>query len=293
MSNSLSVIIPVYNASNIIDNFYKNIKNISNAEFIFVNDGSTDNSLELLNSLQLIDKRIKVLSQENKGPMHARNAGLKFAQYSYICFVDIDDSIQLDFFKKRELWSKADIIVSSYFSEKYNKIVSKFNVGTYTNMQMLYSVSCHGGWELWGKIYNINIFKNLILPNDRLKAGEDAFIFIQCLMNSNTILVVDDYFYRYSFNDLSISNQKNDTYIYHNYKSCQYVIKYLEKLEVNEVILSNFLILFYSNSFKKNYKSKELFNFKELSQYFRPFKSLNTKISKFKLLFFFFLGFNI
>ncbi|MFI0429074.1 glycosyltransferase [Mariniflexile sp. HMF6888] len=112
----LSIVIPVYNVDAYIDKcihscFDQNVsKNLY--EIILVNDGSTDNSLELCEKLKLQYPYIKIISQKNKGLSGARNTGLKHSLGDYVWFVDSDDWIKTnclpDILKK--LNSDVDII---------------------------------------------------------------------------------------------------------------------------------------------------------------------------------------
>lgn len=94
----ISVIIPVYNVENYLGECLDSILNQSfkNLEVICVNDGSTDNSLKILESHAKNDSRVKIISQENNGPGYARNVGLKYAKGEYVLFVDSDDFISND-----------------------------------------------------------------------------------------------------------------------------------------------------------------------------------------------------
>ena len=94
----VSIIIPVYNAENYLHECIKSLINqtLNECEFIFVNDGSKDNSKNIIKNYQLNDKRIKLINQENQGVSVARNKGLSIAKGEYIGFVDADDSINLN-----------------------------------------------------------------------------------------------------------------------------------------------------------------------------------------------------
>ncbi len=99
MSNILvSVIVPVYNTEQYIVEALDSIINQSykNIEIICINDGSTDNSLSILNDYASKDSRIKVFSQKNKGLPATKNVGVSLANGEYICFVDSDDIISLN-----------------------------------------------------------------------------------------------------------------------------------------------------------------------------------------------------
>lgn len=88
----VSVIIPVFNKQDYIDSCIRSVlqQTFTDFELILVNDGSTDNSVEVINSFS--DPRIKVLDQKNMGPGVARNKGLAAAKSEFIAFLDADDT---------------------------------------------------------------------------------------------------------------------------------------------------------------------------------------------------------
>lgn len=98
----ISVIIPVYNVEKYLSKCLNSLicQSFQDIEFICINDGSTDNSLNLLEQYALKDSRIKVITQPNKGPACARNKGLSIATGEYISFVDSDDFIENDAFER-------------------------------------------------------------------------------------------------------------------------------------------------------------------------------------------------
>ncbi|WP_052405291.1 glycosyltransferase family 2 protein [Porphyromonas sp. COT-290 OH860] len=94
----VSIIVPIYNTApylkrcieSLIEQIYPLI------EIILINDGSTDNSLDICLEYAKKDKRIKVLSQRNSGQSVARNKGIRHSRGSFITFVDSDDSIEVN-----------------------------------------------------------------------------------------------------------------------------------------------------------------------------------------------------
>ena len=84
----ISVIVPIYNSSKYLSECVNSIRNqtYSDLEIILVNDGSSDNSLEICLTMQEKDSRIKVLTQENKGVSSARNRGIEESQRRLYCF---------------------------------------------------------------------------------------------------------------------------------------------------------------------------------------------------------------
>jgi len=89
----VSVIIPIYNTAKYLNRCLKSLlsqKKIR-AEFICIDDGSTDESYKICEHYANIDKRFILLKKTHKGVSAARNAGLDVARGKYICFVDSDD----------------------------------------------------------------------------------------------------------------------------------------------------------------------------------------------------------
>ena len=93
----ISVIVPIYNDDRYLHECLDSIINqtFEDIEIICVNDGSTDESLNILKQYESRDCRVKVISQENKGVGAARNAGIKIASGEYIYFIDADDFLEL------------------------------------------------------------------------------------------------------------------------------------------------------------------------------------------------------
>ena len=89
----ISVIVPVYNVEKYLERCLDSLINqtLKDIEIICVNDGSSDNSAEILNKYAGNDKRIKVITKENGGLSDARNKGMEFVSAQYTAFVDSDD----------------------------------------------------------------------------------------------------------------------------------------------------------------------------------------------------------
>lgn len=107
----VSIIMPVYNGEKYIDQAINSLINQSmkHIEIIIVDDGSNDNSLNILNTYAQKDKRISIYKQNNKYAGAARNLGLRNAKGEYVLFLDADD-----FFEK-------DLVKNSYYCAKKNK----------------------------------------------------------------------------------------------------------------------------------------------------------------------------
>ena len=95
-----SVVVPVYNAERYLNKALQSIldQDFTDFELILVDDGSTDDSLTVLEAFAEKDTRVIVLNNEvNRGAAEARNRGIEIARGKYLCFVDADDYIDLGF----------------------------------------------------------------------------------------------------------------------------------------------------------------------------------------------------
>ncbi len=114
MKPDVSIIIPLYNKERIIKRSIMSVLTQShkNIELIIVDDGSTDNSTEIVNSIK--DSRISIIEQKNSGPSSARNTGIKHSKADWIVFLDADDELassSIDLFlENQRLHPEADVI---------------------------------------------------------------------------------------------------------------------------------------------------------------------------------------
>lgn len=113
----ISVIIPVYNVRSYLVECLRSVtsQNYKNLEIILIDDGSRDGSGEVCDEWARKDPRIIVVHKENEGVSSARNGGLEIANGAYIGFVDADDWIELDMYRKlKEAISDADFVSCGY-----------------------------------------------------------------------------------------------------------------------------------------------------------------------------------
>lgn len=115
----ISIIIPVYNAERYLENCLNSVINqtYSKLEIILVNDGSTDNSVEICEKYEKKDNRIKVFNQQNKGGAAARNFGILNSKGKFISFIDSDDWVDnryIEILYNNIVNLKADLSVCGY-----------------------------------------------------------------------------------------------------------------------------------------------------------------------------------
>lgn len=201
----ISVIIPIYNAAKYLSEcLTSNVgQTFQHLEIICINDGSTDDSLEILKDFQKKDSRIIIVDQKNQGVSAARNAGLKVAMGKYIGFVDSDDTISPEFFQTLyELveQNQCDVVLSkSLSSETILQNNHKYNKQE-INSEILPLYFKEDGYNaIWNKLYSASVIKNnnIIFPVGKTH-GEDAVFNIHYLLHAESLFVVDyaGYYYR-------------------------------------------------------------------------------------------------
>lgn len=221
--SKISVIIPVYNAEEYISECLESVleQTHKNFEIICVNDGSKDDSLSILNAYAKIDKRIKVISQENQGQSAARNKGLDVAKGKYIFFLDADDFIHPQTLEATHYHaSKNKTELTAFLYEKEEKPgefknmpfemydiknlpnIVRCNLMAYTAKDAKPRVSR----VVTTMLFHRNIFKEL-----RFKPGmyyEDTQLLLTILKDNVMSTLLPIPFYKYRLNETSTTNQK-------------------------------------------------------------------------------------
>ena len=209
---TISIIVPIYNREKTISRCLDSILNQTFADFelLLIDDGSTDNSLNICKSYKSIDSRIKIFTQPNSGPSAARNLGLLHSKGKYIMFCDSDDTVSTNWCKNLySLINKYPNILpfTGYFTVDNNSNVLynhiyKENFST-NSMNFYYDENLV---DLLGFIWN-KIFIKQILKDNNLKFDEHSSVnedlkftinylkFINKIVYTNTS---DYYYYEYT-----------------------------------------------------------------------------------------------
>ena len=220
-----SIIIPVYNVEKFLRESLDSIvaQTFKDFEVICVNDGSTDNSLEILNEYANKDSRIKVISQENQGQGVARNNAIDIAQGKYLLFVDPDDFIEsntLEVLYNKFHETDVDIIQFDYATHKrvetFKKRLKKyFNYSIKNNQIFNWHEIKKKNLEkmflvIWDKAYKTSFIKEHNIKFAPNKIGEDQLFSISSIFSTNKILYVDIPFYHYRMRFGSSLNKVSD-----------------------------------------------------------------------------------
>ncbi len=225
----ISIIVPVYNAGKYIAKCIESVlaQTYEHIEIILVDDGSNDNSLEQCRKFAALDSRIRVFHKENGGVASARNVGLSFAKGEYIGFVDSDDYIDSDMFKRLHdqlLQQTYDCVMCEHIKEN-NDGAEKETVifeGNHDNVSSEYA--CAGicipigkdytdvrYFYLWDKLYKREIWRNIRF-DETLRNAEDRWALFQLYRNIDGIGLLHNalYFYQVHESTSSSANRNRD-----------------------------------------------------------------------------------
>ncbi len=196
----ISIILPCYNVAKYIGACLDTLVNqtLHDIEIICVDDKSTDDTLEIIKRYADKDTRIKVIAQKKNGGVSiARNTGIDAACGEYIGFVDPDDYVDLDFYKK--LYNKivaenADICASNT-KEHYTNGKIKVRNDIIKN---IIRAKCHFCYTVWCAIYKTSFIReNKIYCPVGITNGEDTVFCIQCALTANKIVGIKNAYYHY------------------------------------------------------------------------------------------------
>lgn len=201
----ISIIVPVFNAKPYLISILDSVLNQSykNFELIFVNDGSVDDSLELLLEIQKKDSRIKVYSQENKGVTAARKLGWEKSTGSYITFLDADDfflenSLEVLIFHAKN--GDYDIVNAAFTSVPGGRVWRNKHIGEFSKRDYLKSLIFGETYGvLYASIYKKELFKESTFSFDEsIKIGEDVLMNIEICERVSKIKNIDKLVYNYT-----------------------------------------------------------------------------------------------
>lgn len=198
--NLVSIIIPVYNQEKYLVETLESVRNQTyfNWECILVNDGSTDNSITIINQYLAKDSRFCLIDSENKGVSNARNLALKQVKGSFILFLDGDDLIHpekinqalINFQKNNDL--KIVFNSTSYFQETIeNKL---YDIKIEADLLNFNDLLLFWGEKIILPIHSAVIKKTLfegIEFSTELTAQEDWLVWLRLFKNNPKVLVLD------------------------------------------------------------------------------------------------------
>ncbi len=220
-SIDLSIIVPVYNTAKYIEQCINSLisqKTNYTYEIIFVNDGSTDNSLKILKEYEKKFKIIKVLNQKNIGAGGARNLGINNSKGEYLSFVDSDDYVSelyVDTLLNIAYKENVEVVKCGYFEFNIdtNKIIKEFKYkNKIIKQENLKDYNIKGHCCMC--IIHKDLFKNLSFPVGC--AYEDMIMRLIIFPKAKKLAIIDNSLYYYAIRQDSSSRSKENK---KNYKS--------------------------------------------------------------------------
>lgn len=194
----LSIIIPTYNSATYIkqclDSIYKNALNIIDSfEVIVVNDGSTDNTSDILNQYQF--QNLKIYTNSNHGVSYSRNYGIGKASGKYIMFVDSDDLLIENWFNIINKYLDNNIDFLLFTKDKNIENLSKENlikeVSGYIDNNHYFSTP-------WSKIFKTELIKKYNIKFiESIINGEDMLFILNYLNICSSFKIIGTSFYKY------------------------------------------------------------------------------------------------
>lgn len=226
MDKKISIIVPVYNASQFLDKCMESIINqtYKKLEIILVDDGSTDSSLEICNKYASKDNRIEVISKENGGAASARNLGIGYSTGDYIAFVDSDDYIESNMYKQmmniNEEYDCDVVMCDCYKENEKEKYIFSHNIreGYYDRdmlikqyfptLLMTNTVDYPPTISNWVCLFKREvIIKNNIRYKEGMRFSEDLLFGSQIMYYANSFYYMKGKcFYHYVMNESSVTH---------------------------------------------------------------------------------------
>lgn len=238
----ISVIIPVYNVEEYLKECLNSVINqtFKDIEIICIDDGSTDNSLNILKEFAQNDERIIILTQQNKGAGSARNLGIKKAKGEYLYFLDSDDftnqnlfektynkittlDAQICIFKNNEFITETKKLIPNKWIKKTN-FKSIFNINDYkANFFSLFNVPA------FSKLYKADFIKQNNIYFQEIKTCNDVFFNFFTLATAEKITFLNEELVTYRINQKNNLSANRSKYIENISKAFNYLKDELTK----------------------------------------------------------------
>ena len=207
----VSILTPVYNVSNYIERCARSLfeQTYDNLEFIFVDDCTPDNSIEILSRVikdyPQRKEQIKIMhNPHNMGAAAVRNLLSKLATGKFTLSVDADDWIEKDTVEKlvnKQIQTDADIVSANAIKEgsptKQKMIIPQ----TQDPHKMIMALLKPSNQQIWGRLIRTSIIKNINGAKNNLDNGEDMLIMAKLLYYSKKTANVNEYLYHYVINN--------------------------------------------------------------------------------------------
>lgn len=214
MKDLVSIIVPVYNVEEYLERCIESIINqtYQNLEIILIDDGSIDNSANIMKKYERMDKRIITIFKENFGAPSARNRGIELATGKYMMFFDSDDELYENAIENMVMnIQDADMIIGNWsYIDLNNNVIKKeqaFKNQLYDKeaIKRIITYLPFPG----NKLYRSEIIKSNKLYFDNVRIGQDLNFYIKFTHFCNKFATTQSLIFKYRITDNSISRTYN------------------------------------------------------------------------------------
>lgn len=225
----LSVILPVYNVAKYLDKCMESmlVWQAPYVEYIFVNDGTPDDSVSILEKYQRKDSRIKIVNKQNGGCASARNAGLAAAKGFYVAFFDPDDFMDPTMYQKllcRAMTGRYDLAYCGYreyyedtgeFAAVTNEVLAAPYVYGETNRYRIDKLVNNTRVAIWRYIFRREVLlENYIKFYEDLKRFDDLPFRVEAIFACKSAVCVPEHLYYYRLGRAGQDVSCNDERLY-------------------------------------------------------------------------------
>ena len=243
--DKVSIIVPIYNTAKYLDKCLSSIKEqtYTNLEVILVNDGSTDDSLSIIQKYINEDERFSLINIENSGVSIARNMALDIVSGDYITFCDSDDYLEKDailLMVNLAKDNKIDVLRTTYkldgkvekVDSKYKKLYEKSSIKEFNK----YIVGSSLPSFLWVYLFDSKLLKKIRFHED-IYMMEDIVFLYEITKNAKRILVSDIPTYNFRTVDTGITHLKSN--LIRNIESILKVNNYFNNENIDKEVLDS------------------------------------------------------
>ena len=246
----ISVLIPIYNSEKYIEECIKSVINQTyrNIEIICINDGSTDSTKNILENLQKIDNRIKIINKKNTGYGNSLNLGIKNAKGEYIAIIESDDFIKDTMFDKLIKIIKeqnCDIIKANFYKKnsKTKKYSSKYFTNSIQNIEIFPQMLLIQP-SVWSAIYKKDFLtkNNIKFSKTKNASYQDISFHFITMFLAKKIFLLDEALYYYRINNpkSSINSSNKPFQIFKEFKRINEFLKNIKTDKKQEEIKNIF-----------------------------------------------------
>lgn len=225
----VSIVIPVYNMVGMMDKGIESLlsQTYTNIEYIFVNDGSTDNSLVELQAIQDADSRVSVYTKKNGGLASARNYGMKRAKGQYLYFFDPDDYLDVNLVElcvRKAETTEADLIV-------FNSVDIDSTSGKVLKYAKHGILPANAGAVAWNKFFVKELWNNLEFPTT-VRFEDSAIIPLVVAAANKVELIERDLYYYVKNREGSLLTSSKGSALLDTLETVKYLAKFTQYTEL-------------------------------------------------------------